>query len=85
MIGQKAEAAAKPQKAPCPVEVAAVLPAAKDPELVEPVRVVVSLIEDRPVRLEESWQMLLRVLRQRSIPQRRKIDQAVAWLNENPP
>lgn len=85
LIGQKAEAAAKPPKAPCPVEVAAALPAANDPELVEHVRVVVSLIEDRPVRLEEIWAMLLRVLRQRSMPKGRPIDHAVAWLNANPP
>ena len=85
LIGQKTEAATKPQKAPCPVEVAAALPAANDPELVEHVRVVVSLIEDRPVSLEEIWEMLRRVLRQRSIGRARKIDQAVAWLNANPP
>ena len=75
----------KPASAPCPAEVAAALPKAKDAELVEQVRVVVSLIEARPVSLEELWQMLLRVLRQRSIGRRRKIDHVVAWLNANPP
>jgi hypothetical protein len=65
--------------------VAEALPAAKDPELVEHVRVVVSLIEERPVSLEEIWQMLLRVLSQRSMGRRRKIDHVVAWLHANPP
>jgi hypothetical protein len=37
------------------------------------------------VSLEEIWEMLRRVLRQRSIGRARKIDQAVAWLNANPP
>jgi hypothetical protein len=72
-------------KAPCPAGVAEALPAAKDPEVVEHARVVISLIEDRPVSLEELWEMLARVLRQRSMPQRRPIDHAVLWLNENPP
>lgn len=74
-----------PPKSPCPAEVAEVLPAAKDPEVVDYVRVVVSLIEHRPVSLEEIWEMLLRVVRQRSMGRRRKIDHAVAWLNANPP
>jgi hypothetical protein len=47
--------------------------------------VVVSLIEGRPVRLEEIWQVLLRVLRQHSMVRRRRIDQAVDWWNQNPP
>jgi hypothetical protein len=46
---------------------------------------VVSLIEERPVGLEEIWQMLLRVLSQRSMGRRRKIDHVVAWLHANPP
>lgn len=75
----------KAASCPCPAIIAQALPAAKDPEVVEHVRVVVSLIEDRPVSLEEIWQMLSRVLRQRSMPNRRPIDHAVAWLNANPP
>jgi len=47
--------------------------------------VVVSLIEGRRVRLEEILEMLTKVLRQRSSDRRRKIDQAVRWLHENPP
>lgn len=72
-------------KPPCPAEIAEALPAAKDPELVEHVRMVVSLIEKRPISLEEIWQMLLRVVRQRSMPKRRRIDHILAWLNANPP
>ena len=75
----------KSPQPPCPAELAQALPAATDPELVEHVRVGVSLIENRAVSLAEIWQMLLRVLRQRSMGRRRKIDHAVAWLKSNPP
>lgn len=53
--------------------------------LVEHVRVVVSLIEGRRVSREEIGEMLGKVLRQQGMGRRRKIDHAVAWLNENPP
>jgi hypothetical protein len=53
--------------------------------LVEHVRVVVSLIEGRRVSREQILEMLAKVLRQQGMARRRKIDQAVAWLNENPP
>ena len=53
--------------------------------LVEHVRVVVSLIEGRSVSREEIREMLAKVLRQQGMCRRSKIDQAVAWLNENPP
>jgi hypothetical protein len=53
--------------------------------VVEHVRVVVSLIEGRRMSLEEILQMLTEVLRQHSLARRRKIDQAVSWLHENPP
>ncbi len=53
--------------------------------LVEHVRVVVSLIEARGVSREEIVEMLAKVLRQQGMCRRRKIDHAVAWLNEYPP
>ena len=53
--------------------------------LVEHVQVVVSLIERRPVSREEILAMLTKVLRQQGMGRRRRIDHAVAWLNENPP
>jgi hypothetical protein len=53
--------------------------------LVEHVRVVVSLIEERRVNREEILEMLAKVLRQQGMGRRRKIDHAVSWLNENPP
>jgi hypothetical protein len=53
--------------------------------MVEHVRMAVSLIEGRRVSVEEILEMLARVLRQHSMCRRRKIDQTVAWLNENPP
>ncbi len=53
--------------------------------LVEHVRVVVSLIEGRSASREEIREMLAKVLRQQGMGRRSKIDQAVAWLNENPP
>ena len=53
--------------------------------MIEHVRMVSSLIEGRLVNRREILEMLERVLRQHSICRRAKIDQAVAWLNENPP
>ena len=46
---------------------------------------VVSLIEDRRVGREEVLEMLFRVLRQHSMVRQRRVDQAVDWLNANPP
>jgi len=76
---------AEPETSPCPPEVAQALPKAKDPVLVEYVRRVVSLIERRPVSLEEIWEMLARVLRQHMMVRRTKADQVVAWLKKDPP
>ncbi len=53
--------------------------------LVEHVQVVVSLIERRPVSRKEILALLSKVLRQQGMGRRRRIDHAVAWLNENPP
>jgi hypothetical protein len=53
--------------------------------VVEHVRVVVSLIEGRPVSRPEILRMLAKVLRQQGLARRRKIDHAVLWLHENPP
>lgn len=55
------------------------------PAMVEHVRMVASLIEGRRVNRRQVLAMLERVLRQRTICRRRKIDQTVAWLNEQPP
>jgi hypothetical protein len=69
----------------CPPAVTAALPKTADAQLMEHVRVVVSLIEGRPISLEEIWEMLVRVLRQHSMPRRRKSDHTAAWLNTHPP
>lgn len=69
----------------CPPELAEVLPKAQDPEVIGHVRVIVSLIEGRFVRVEEIWQALLKIWRQRTIGRRRKIDHTLAWLNTHPP
>ncbi len=53
--------------------------------LVDYVRMVISLIEGREVGRGQVLEMLKRVVRQHSIGRRRKIDHAVAWLNEEPP
>ncbi len=53
--------------------------------MVAHVRMVSSLIEGRRVSWAEILAMLAKVFRQHSIGRRRKIDQTVAWLNENPP
>lgn len=49
------------------------------------VRVVVSLIEGRRAALWEVVEMLERTLRQHRMVRTRRIDQTVAWLNEQPP
>ena len=74
-----------PRWSSCPPALAEVLPKAQDPEVMEHVRVVVSLIEARPVSLGEIWQSLLDFSRQRTIGRRRPIDHTIAWLNANPP
>ena len=56
-----------------------------NPLMVEHVRMVASLIEGRQVSRRQVLEMLARVLRQLTIGRRRKIDQTVAWLNEQPP
>lgn len=53
--------------------------------VLEHVQRVVSLIEDRWVCRQEILTMLWRVLRQHRMARRRRIDQAVDWLNANPP
>ena len=56
-----------------------------NPRMLAYVRMVVSLIEARAVSRTEIVQMLQRVWRQRTMVRRRKIDQAVSWLHEQPP
>ncbi len=68
-----------------PVSVAESGCAQWNPLLLEYVRMVVSLIEGRPVSSAEILEMLRRFLRQRSLGRRRKIDHTVAWLHEHPP
>ena len=46
---------------------------------------MVGLIEGRKVRLWEVVEMLERSLRQHRMVRTRRIDQSVAWLNEQPP
>ncbi len=69
----------------CPSALAEVLPKAQAPEVIEHVRIIVSLIEGRPVSLKELWEALLHFSRQRTIGQPRQIDHTVAWLNTHPP
>lgn len=54
-------------------------------QLVEYLRVVVSLIEGRPVSSGEILEMLARALRQHRMARRRQIDQFVDRLHEKPP
>jgi hypothetical protein len=53
--------------------------------MIEHVRMVVSLIEGRRISRRAVRRMLARNLRQHRIGRRRRIDEAVAWLNEAPP
>jgi len=59
--------------------------AKKNPLIVDHVRMVVSLIEGRPISRRQVLRMLATVLRQHTIGRRRQIDHAVAWLNKQPP
>jgi hypothetical protein len=70
---------------PTPVPVAQRGSADSNPLLLEYVRMVVSLIEGRPVSSAEILEMLRRFLRQHSLGRRRKIDHTLAWLHEHPP
>lgn len=49
------------------------------------VRRLVSRIEGRPVSRREILDLLVRVLRQHSMARRRRIDQIIGWLHEQPP
>ena len=56
-----------------------------NPQMVEYVRMVASLIEGRRVRRGQVLRMLARKMRQHTLVRRRRIDQTVAWLQEEPP
>jgi len=49
------------------------------------VRMVASLIEGRRISRGQVRRMLARKMRQHTMGRRRRIDQTVAWLNEEPP
>ena len=76
---------AGPQLEPGTPEEVQALPKVLREELVDYVRMVVSLIEGRPVSRAEILEMLRRVFRQRTMSRRGKTDHTVAWLHENPP
>jgi hypothetical protein len=83
--GKKRELNARRRKtpAPPPPPQPASLPWPRP--ILEYVRVVVGLIEGRKVRLGEVVEMLERTVRQHRMVRTRRIDQGVAWLNEQPP
>jgi hypothetical protein len=56
-----------------------------DELMIEHVRMVSSLIEERLVSRQEILEMLAKQMRQRSEPRRTQLDYTVAWLNEYPP
>lgn len=56
-----------------------------DELMIEHVRMVSSLIEERLVSRQEILEMLAKQMRQRSGPRRTQLDYSVAWLNEYPP
>jgi hypothetical protein len=53
--------------------------------VIEYVRMVISLIEGRRISRRQVLRMLEKVVRQHTMSRRRKVDHAVAWLNEEPP
>ena len=77
--------AIRPPSQPPRVQPPTPYPVKWNPEIVEHVRVVASLIEGRRMSRRQVLVMLAKNMRQHSICRRRKIDQAVAWLNKEPP
>jgi hypothetical protein len=75
---------ARRRKSPPPPTRPSPVPAGLRP-ILPYVCVMVSLIEGRPVALWEVVAMLERTLRQQRMVRTRRIDQSVAWLNEQPP
>ena len=74
------------QKSPARKIPAGEQPSARaNPAIVEHVRMVVSLIEGRPISRQTILEMLAENLRQHTMVHRSKIDQAVLWLNAHPP
>ncbi len=59
--------------------------AKKNPLIVDHVRMVVSLIEGRPISRRQVLRMLATVLRQHTMCRFRRMDHAVAWLKKQPP
>jgi hypothetical protein len=55
------------------------------PQMLQHVRMVVSLIEGRRISRRQVRLMLAKNLRQHTVVRRRKIDQAVLWLHKQPP
>jgi hypothetical protein len=60
-------------------------PGKRHPLIVDHVRMVVSLIEGRPISRRQVLAMLATVLRQHTMCRIRQIDHAVAWLKKQPP
>ena len=56
-----------------------------NPLMIDYVRMVASLIEDRRISRAQVLRMLARKMRQHTMCRRRQVDQTVAWLNEEPP
>ena len=56
-----------------------------NPLMIEYVRMLASLIEGRRIRRGQVFRMLARKMRQHTLVRQRRIDQTVAWLNEEPP
>ncbi len=82
--GKKRDLNAKRRKIPGPPAAANRAPPWLRP-ILEYVCVVVGLIEGRKVRRWEVVAMLERTARQHRMVRTRRIDQSVAWLNEQPP
>jgi hypothetical protein len=82
--GKKRDINARRPKTPRPPPPAIPAPPWLRP-ILEYVCVLVGLIEGRKVRLWEVIKMLERIERQHRMVRMRRIDQSVAWLNEQPP
>ena len=80
---KKRDLNARRRKTPTPPPPSPPLPWPRS--ILDYVCVVVGLLEGRRVLLSEVVEMLQRTLRQHRMVRTRRIDQGVAWLNEQPP
>ena len=69
----------------CPKDAPKIRSVRPSPVILQHVRMVVRLIEGRPVSRRQVQLMLAKILRQHTLTRRKRIDQTVLWLHKQPP